>query len=204
MPAPTPHQLIEKLSQPLHDEHAFFAKDVGGLLEVDPRGALTVLEHAEAAKLSTPRILTARIHAHIALRDASQAWSAFQGYLAACRAAGGFDAEPPFESLKLFFEEVNERAWAVEVRETAAMECGQLLSRVIGEAEQSELQQVSATLDEQLAASADQADVARKCALKACVLTKLGQGAEALKFWKKAKEAEPEVADFWKSNSLLA
>jgi hypothetical protein len=201
---PRANDLIQKLSQPV-DEHAFFTKDVYGLIENDPREALTVLEHAEAKKLSTPHILTARIHAHIALRDAQGAWNAFHGYLNACRAAGGFEAEPPFESLRLFFEEVNERQWAIEVREIAAMECGQLLGRVLGEPDPTELMDVNAQLDAAMVGPVtDQAEVARTCALKACVLQKLGQKAEALKFWKKAKDAEPEVAEFWRTNSLLA
>ena len=197
------NDLIQKLAQPV-DEHAFFAKDVYGLIEQDPRAALSVLEHAEAKNLSPSHIHTARIHANIALRDAQAAWKAFHGYLDACRAAGGFEARPPFESLKLFFEEVNERQWAIEVREVAALECGHMLSKVIGETDHDELHQVSSELDGQLAATADGADTARKCALKACVLQKLGRKAEALKFWKKATEAEPEVAEFWRTNSLLA
>lgn len=201
----SPAHLIEKLKQPVSDEASFFRTDVYGLIETDPRGALHVLEHAEQAKLSTPHILTARIHAFIALREVDGAWSTFQSYLSACRAAGGFDAEPPFESLKLFFEEVNERQRAIEVHEIAAMECDQMLSRVLGEESTHELTVVSAELDVQIVEEAgDQKEVARKCALKACVLSKLGQKAEALKFWKKAKEAAPEVADFWQSNSLLA
>lgn len=200
----TPAHLIQKLQQPVADEASFFRSEVYGLIETDPRGALTVLEHAEQKRLSLAHILTARIHAFIALREADGAWQAFQSYLGACRAAGGFDAEPPFESLKLFFEEVNERRWALEVHEVARMECGQMLSRVLDADDHGELKQVSVELDVQIGAQTDQAEVARSCALKACVLQKLGQKAEALKFWKKAKEAAPEVADFWQSNSLLA
>jgi hypothetical protein len=85
------------------------------------------------------------------------------------------------------------------------MECSELLSRVWGD-DPMELQAVSATLDQQLetAPPSDQAQVARTCALKACVLQKLGKKAEALRFWKRATDAAPDVAEFWRTNSLLA
>lgn len=186
------------------DEASFFSA-VFPLINDDPRGVLSVLEAAEAKKLSTPRILTARILAHIALREPQPAYQTYKSYLDACRAAGGFDQEPPFDSLHLFFDEVNERAWATEVREVAAMECEEFLGKVISK-DHAELTEVSVQLDVQLEtiAADDTEQVARKCALKACVLQKLGKKAEALKFWGKAKEASPEIADFWKANSLLA
>ena len=191
------------MQDPLDDD-AFFA-GVNRLIDDDPRAALKALAAAHAAKRSTPRVLTARIHAYIALRETEGAWATYRTYLNACREAGGFDAEPPLDSLRLYFEEVNERAKAAEVREIAAMECSELLARVWGD-DPMELAAVSSTLDDQLEAApaADQAQVARTCALKACVLTKLGKTAEALKFWGRAKEAAPDVAEFWRSNSLLA
>jgi hypothetical protein len=172
-------------------------------LETDPRAVLEALVKGEV-NVPHHRALTARILAHIALRETQAAFDAFRAYLGACRAAGGFGVEPPFDALELFFEEMNERAWANEVREVAAMECGQLLGRVIA-GDPTELNQVSAQLDQQLEKSGESgAEVARTCSLKACVLTKLGKKAEALKFWSRAKKAAPEVAEFWSTNSLLA
>ncbi|MBK7857090.1 MAG: hypothetical protein IPJ65_00440 [Archangiaceae bacterium] len=197
--------LIQKLAHN-PDEAVFFDRELPQLLEEDPRAALRVLEHAEKSSLSLPRVLTARILALIALREAKAAFDAYRGYLEACRAAGGFNLEPPLDALELFFEQVNERAWATEVREVAAMECNEIFNRILGtEVPHEELHSVSITLDVQLeSASETGAEVARACALKACVLTKLGQKTEALKFWKKAKAAAPDVAEFWSTNSLLA
>jgi hypothetical protein len=164
-----------------------------------------VLDAAERGKLSLPRVLTARILAFIALQEAKPAYDAYRSYLSACRAAGGFGVEPPFEALELFFEQVNEHAWVAEVREIAAMGCNELFTRVVASTENVQLKEVSATLDTQLAAApATGPEVARTCALKACVLSRLGQKAEALKFWKRAKAAAPDVAEFWSTNSLLA
>jgi hypothetical protein len=186
------------------DESRFFSHDVPSLLDQDPRAALELLDAAEQHSLPKHRILTARILAFIALREARGAYDSYRSYLDACRAAGGFGVEPPFDALRLFFEDVNERAWAAEVREVAAMECNELFNRVLT-GERAELTEVSATLDTQLETAPETGpQVARTCALKACVLSKLGQKAEALKFWKRAKDAAPDVAEFWKQNSLLA
>jgi hypothetical protein len=204
MTAPTQETLMQQLQQPV-DEETFFGRHLPVLLENDPRAALTVLEHAERAKLSPPRVLTARIFAFIALREVKATYDTYRGYLEACRAAGGFGIEPPFQALELFFDQVNERGWAAEVHEIAAMGCNELFDRVVNSTEKAELHEVSVTLDTQLeTAPASGPEVARACALKACVLTRLGQKTEALKFWKRAKAAAPEVADFWASNSLLA
>ena len=204
MRSPSTESLIEKLQNPV-DETLFFDHELPGLLESDPRGVLAVLEAAERAKLSPPRVLTARILAHIALHEAKPAFDTYRGYLEACRAAGGFGVEPPLEALQVFFEQVNERAWATEVREVAAMECNEVFNRILSGAPREELQVVSVTLDTPLQTAAETgAEVARACALKACVLTRLGQKAEALKFWKRAKAAAPDVAEFWSTNSLLA
>jgi len=195
--------LLTQLEGEVHEPTFFDA--LHRLLDDDPRGVLHVLDHPAASKLSPPPALTARILAHIALREVEGTWKAYRGYLNACRAAGGFGVDPPLDALRLFFEETNEHAKAAEVREIAAMECTELLGRVWGD-DPMELKAASVTLDERLEAApvADKAEVARTCALKACVLTKLGQKAEALKFWKKADEAAPDVAEFWRQNSLLA
>ncbi len=195
--------LLKQLEGDVHEPTFFEA--LHRMLDDDPRCVLTVLDHPSASKLATPPALTARILAHIGLHEVEGAWKTYRAYLNACRAAGGFDAEPPLDALRLFFEEMNEHAKAAEVREIAAMECTELLGRVWGD-DPMELKAANVTLDQRLeeAPSTDHAEVARTCALKACVLTKLGQKAEALKFWKRAEVAAPDVAEFWRQNSLLA
>lgn len=201
---PAHSHLLKQLEGELHEPSFFDA--LHRMLDDDPRSVLVVLDHpAAASRLPVPRALNARILAHIALRETEATWRAYRAYLAACRAAGGFDVDPPLDALRLFFEEMNEHARAAEVREIAAMECTELLGRVWGD-DPMELKAASETLDQRLeeAPPVDPAEVARTCALKACVLQKLGEKAEALKFWKRADEAAPEVAEFWRQNSLLA
>ena len=90
-------------------------------------------------------------------------------------------------------------------REVAAMECDELFNRALATDAKEELNAVNATLDVQLSTAPETGpQVARTCAVKAFVLGKLGLRTEALKFWKRARQAAPDVAEFWSTNNLLA
>ncbi|MBK7864509.1 MAG: hypothetical protein IPJ65_39095 [Archangiaceae bacterium] len=164
-----------------------------------------MLEHAEKSSLSLPRVLTARILALIALREAKAAFDAYRAYLEACRAAGGFNLRPPLDALELFFE-TGERARlgdrGARGRRDGVQRNLQPHSRHRGAARK--LHSVSITLDVQLESASGPGPRSRAPALKACVLTKLGQKTEALKFWKKAKGRRARRRRVLSTNSLLA
>lgn len=223
-------RLLQKLKKPV-DEADFLNEDVFRLMQSDPRGALTVLEAAEEAKLDLAAILELRVECYVELGEAQHARTNFDRYLEAAKAAGRF-YNPPFRALANFFDEVKKKAWAAEVREVEAMTETYFLERSFG-ADKAELKDILADIAQTIRGNSEEEDLkgwmstglsevearrrtaanpstpaqgddlARLCVMQACCFERLGKKADATKAWKRAAKANPKLTNFWKGHSLL-